>query len=125
MTWDWKVGDKAVCVRVANSQFGEIVPKPQLVYSIRSIRDFGGHGIGFQLNEILNAPRHYTTGCHEAYFNEHCFKPLTSSHADLFVAIAKGVTDGKFIVDDGLRERGGCVTDPSFDKFLYDYRGMR
>lgn len=86
MSYQWRVGEKIVCIFdgwVAKN--GETVPQKGSVYTIENIEIYKPDGtIGFELVEIVNAPRQYDTGFGECNFAATGFRPLIKTNIEVF-----------------------------------------
>jgi hypothetical protein len=97
---EFYVGQRVVCVddRPLRGCRFSTVPKLGVKYTIRDLRA----EFGVQVVEIVNTPRLYREGFMEAWYNPRRFRPIEEKSHDIsiFRAIAKGVTDGRPIIDD-------------------------
>lgn len=86
MSYQWRVGEKAVCISDTwKTHCGETAPLKGTVYTIENIEicPFSGE-IGFQLLELINTPRRYLGGLAECNFRSTGFRPLTKTNIEIF-----------------------------------------
>jgi hypothetical protein len=94
MSYQWKVGDKAVCI--ADSKFkpryGETFPRKGDILTVRSVLPtdpaFVNHSpVDLRFVEIRNKPQRYPTGVDEMSFNAYRFRPVVKTSIDIFTSM--------------------------------------
>lgn len=98
MTWDFKVGDKVVCVDDAD-QFAFFYDAPNAVVKdqIYTVRWVGVDRCGLCIRVF--GPRE-RGAADSVPFKASRFRPIQSKAIETFRKIAQGVSDGKPIVED-------------------------
>lgn len=97
------VGQKVVCILDCGPvDIGETCPSVGGIYTIRDIDAEEPEGLYFTFVEIINPDHETEEGAGEAIFFEMAFRPLEekTDSIELFREIARGVSDGKPIIED-------------------------
>jgi len=86
------VGQRVVCIddRFQGGYGIEALPRKSHTYTIRGVRISGWEGCPtcVVLEEILNQPRQYRNGFHEAHFDARGFRPVIERKTDISVFTA-------------------------------------